>query len=190
MITNVIASALSPVASPLQRPVPRARGTLRPLALDAGDMLTVADGPGTLVHARSGSLWITDERAPGDVVLGAGQSHRIAQGGTTVVEAHRSARVVVEIPHGVRPPASISLSIFGGADRPIPLHGTSLVGRWHTLVAAVARALTRTFTRVAWDAGVEVEPGLRRSRSRHAAEEFTPEAVRDRLQRHYPYPYY
>ena len=192
MITNVIASALAPVASPLGRPAPRSRSTLRPLALDVGDMLSIVDGQGALLHARSGSLWITDERAPGDVVLSPGQSHRIARGGTTVVEAHRPARVVVEVPHGVRAPASITLSLFGAAGQRIAMQGTSLAGRWQIFVAAIARALNGTSTRFAWEDPVDVEPGLRRSSARraHDAEDFTPEAVRDRLQRHYPYPYY
>jgi Protein of unknown function (DUF2917) len=162
----------------------------RPLALCAGDLLRIVDGQGTRVRAKSGVLWITEERVSNDVVLQAGESHRIASRGTTIVEAHRAARIVIEMPVGVPRPAAIELAFPGGLSRRFHLTGSAPRAAFERLQLALAR----TFTRVSWPAPEEAFVGERRRRVRsHArddANDYTPEAVRDRLLRAYPYPYY
>src|SRR5206468_2072120 len=69
---------------------------VRPVALDRGDLLCIRNGRGTRVHAVSGVLWITEENSPEDHVLLPGDAIDLAQTGTAIVLAHRTARVVIE----------------------------------------------------------------------------------------------
>jgi hypothetical protein len=73
--------------------------TVHPLArlrLECGNVLRIRDGRTTVVRALSGTLWITEEGCIEDTVLLAGGFHRIENQGTTLVLAHRTARVVLE----------------------------------------------------------------------------------------------
>jgi hypothetical protein len=180
-----IGALRSPAALDVAR---RPRSIRRPLALDTGDLLRIVDGAGTRIVARSGILWITDERSHEDVVLQPGQTHRIATPGVTIVEAHRPARLVVEAPHVARMPAALELVFGNGGDS----RDVSLLGQRPTWLAWLAHGLAHAWRLVAPKrldyAPVDHRPRARSS-SRHDAEDFTPEAVRDRLLRssHHPY---
>lgn len=63
------------------------------LRLARGQMLRVVDGTGTTVCAREGTLWVTEENRPRDVVLSCGSSYRLAGRGVAVIEALGEASV-------------------------------------------------------------------------------------------------
>jgi hypothetical protein len=59
------------------------------LRLGAGQVLRVLDGAGSTICAREGSVWITEENQPRDVILEAGGCYRLRRPGLAVVNALR-----------------------------------------------------------------------------------------------------
>jgi hypothetical protein len=57
------------------------------LRLDRGQILKLRDGAGSTICAREGSVWITEENLPRDIVLEAGNCYRLRQPGVAVVHA-------------------------------------------------------------------------------------------------------
>lgn len=174
-------------------PIARTRPAMRrPVSLDTGDLLRVDAGAGTLIIARSGSLWITDATSQDDVVLLGGDTHRIRGGGATLIEAHRPARLIIEVPHVARAPSRIELLFGNGRESralSLPASGARAWREWlKHAIARVAHSLKST--RVDHDM-LEGRPRLRRGGgARHDPADYTPEAMRDRLLRGLPYPYY
>ena len=65
------------------------------LRLERGQTLRVVDGAGSMICAHSGSLWITEENRPRDVVLSTGGCYRLREPGVAVVEALAQASVTL-----------------------------------------------------------------------------------------------
>ena len=129
---------------------PRVSGTtevaspiVRPLALDRGDSLHIRNGRGTRVRAASGVLWITEENSPADHVLLPGDAIDLAQTGMAIVLAHRAARVVVEVPSGVRPPRAVEMALAGGGSRWRIALAAPTTSSSSMMGAGVARAIGR-----------------------------------------------
>ena len=61
--------------------------------LQRGRFLRVMDGAGSTVTAHAGSVWITEQDSPRDVVLRAGQSLRLRRSGLALVEAFSDAAI-------------------------------------------------------------------------------------------------
>ena len=57
------------------------------LRLIQGQMLKVRDGAGSTVCALEGSVWITEENQPRDVVLEPGGCYRLRRPGVAIVHA-------------------------------------------------------------------------------------------------------
>jgi hypothetical protein len=57
------------------------------LRLDRGQILRMRDGAGSTICAREGSVWITEENLPRDIVLQPGSCYRLRQPGLAVVHA-------------------------------------------------------------------------------------------------------
>ncbi len=57
------------------------------LRLDRGQILRLRDGAGSTICAREGSVWITEEKLPRDIVLEAGSCYRLRRPGLAVVHA-------------------------------------------------------------------------------------------------------
>lgn len=55
--------------------------------------LGVRDAAGTTVCCRDGSVWITEERNPRDVILVAGNCYRLKEAGLTLLRAFGDATV-------------------------------------------------------------------------------------------------
>jgi hypothetical protein len=87
---------------------------VRPVALDRGNVLRIKNGRGTRVHTASGVLWITEENSHEDHVLLPGDAIDLAKTGTAIVFAHRTARIVVEVPAGVTPPHAVEMALADG----------------------------------------------------------------------------
>jgi len=68
---------------------------VKKIDLARGAILSLRGASGQTVHAREGTLWVTEERADGDVMLQRGQSFRISGRGLTVVEAFSDASIVI-----------------------------------------------------------------------------------------------
>ncbi|RZT95294.1 DUF2917 domain-containing protein [Rivibacter subsaxonicus] len=66
--------------------------------LRKGQLLALAGRSGLRIDCREGSLWITQDRDPVDVVLEAGQSHVLAGDERVLVQALAPARLVVRPP--------------------------------------------------------------------------------------------
>ncbi|MGH2668811.1 MAG: DUF2917 domain-containing protein [Burkholderiales bacterium] len=66
------------------------RGALR---LARGQTLKVRDGAGSTLCAREGTVWITEENSPRDVVLKPGNCFRLGKPGLTIVQAFADASV-------------------------------------------------------------------------------------------------
>jgi hypothetical protein len=64
--------------------------------LAQGDLLPLDGAKGVRVSCVEGSLWLTEERGAGDVVLQAGQSYEVEASGRTLVQAMSRSRVAVQ----------------------------------------------------------------------------------------------
>jgi len=64
------------------------------LRLERGQLLKVRDGAGGTVCALEGSVWITEENQPRDVVLAPGGCYRLRQPGLAIVHALSGAASV------------------------------------------------------------------------------------------------
>lgn len=57
------------------------------LALAAGEVVTLDDARGIRIHARTGSVWVTEEANLRDHVVGPGETHIVSRGGRTLIQA-------------------------------------------------------------------------------------------------------
>jgi len=64
--------------------------------LQRGKFLRVREGAGSTVTAHAGSVWITEQDNPRDVVLRPGQSFKLGRPGLTLVEAFSDAAISFE----------------------------------------------------------------------------------------------
>ncbi|MGH8691355.1 MAG: DUF2917 domain-containing protein [Burkholderiales bacterium] len=64
--------------------------------LQRGKFLRVRQGAGSTVTAHAGSVWITEQDNPRDVVLRPGQSFTLARKGLALVEAFSDASISFE----------------------------------------------------------------------------------------------
>lgn len=73
-----------------------ARGNLR---LARKDHLTVVDGRGASVRCLFGSVWLTQDGDPRDIVLGAGEAFTFDRDGVAIVYATADASVAFSSSH-------------------------------------------------------------------------------------------
>lgn len=65
------------------------------LRLARGQTLKVTDARGSTVRCAEGSVWITEEDVPRDVVLEAGAAYRLSRRGLALVHALGDATVAL-----------------------------------------------------------------------------------------------
>jgi hypothetical protein len=65
------------------------------LRLGRGQTLKVIDALGSTVCVREGSVWITEENLPQDVVLEAGHCYRLSRQGLALVHAFGDATIAL-----------------------------------------------------------------------------------------------
>ena len=65
------------------------------LRLARGQTLRVIDALGSIIRCAEGSVWITEEDMPDDVVLEAGHSYRLSRKGLALVHAFGDATVAL-----------------------------------------------------------------------------------------------
>ena len=65
------------------------------LALDAGQVVTLEDARGVRIQARTGTVWVTEERNPRDHILVAGQTLVVSRSGRTVIQAMQPAWIAL-----------------------------------------------------------------------------------------------
>jgi len=65
------------------------------LRLARGQTLKVTDALGGTIRCSEGSVWITEENVPQDVVLEAGASYRLSRRGLALVHAFGDATVAL-----------------------------------------------------------------------------------------------
>jgi len=65
------------------------------LRLARGQTLKVTDALGSTICCNEGSVWITEENMPKDVVLEAGGCYRLRRAGLALVHAFRDASVAL-----------------------------------------------------------------------------------------------
>ena len=65
------------------------------LRLDANATAWIARPRGCTVTCETGTLWLTNDHEPADVILEAGQSHRCASASKLAIHAMSAARVAV-----------------------------------------------------------------------------------------------
>jgi quercetin dioxygenase-like cupin family protein len=66
------------------------------IELQAGDVLPLERASGVRLTALEGSLWLTEEGEPGDVVLQPGQSFAVEAKGRALVQALSRSRLAIE----------------------------------------------------------------------------------------------
>jgi hypothetical protein len=66
------------------------------IALQRGQFLRVVNGAGSTLTAHGGSVWITEQDNPRDVVLRAGQNMTLRRSGVALVEAFEDASIFLE----------------------------------------------------------------------------------------------
>lgn len=126
------------------------RSVRKPIALDRGNLLRIYDGAGLRLTPASGVLWITEEQSANDTVLLPGDTHRLDRPGLAVVQAHRPARVLIELPAGAVAPRRVDFALaLGGPGRRVafPTRGRVLIARW---ARAIAIALRKAHAALAW----------------------------------------
>ncbi len=77
-------------------PTPTAPAACAVQELDAGTIVRVAQPMGRTISCQTGSLWLTFDNQPQDVVIEAGQSHRCTNGSALLIQSLVNARVLVE----------------------------------------------------------------------------------------------
>jgi hypothetical protein len=131
-----------------------APAVVKPIALDQGDSLSIRNGRGTRIRAASGVLWVTEENCLKDYVLVPGDSIALVQPGTAMVLAHRTSRIVIEVPAGVTPPRWVELAMRSGKSavrialavpttRSLSTTGEKIAGATKRIFAAI-RAIVAT----------------------------------------------
>jgi hypothetical protein len=70
--------------------------------LQQGEILPLERARGVRITAVEGTLWVTEEHDPVDVVLEAGESHAVETAGRTLVQAMGRSRLSLESP-GAQP---------------------------------------------------------------------------------------
>ena len=60
-----------------------------------GQTLRVVDGAGTTVTCKEGTLWVTEENQPRDLVLEAGARVRLKRAGLTLIQALTPAKLSI-----------------------------------------------------------------------------------------------
>lgn len=68
------------------------RGNLR---LARGQTLRIRDGGGSTIECRRGTVWVTEENRPRDVVLGPGARHVLSKPGLAFVQALGDAELAL-----------------------------------------------------------------------------------------------
>lgn len=66
------------------------------IELQRGDILPLERASGVRLSCLEGTLWLTEENAPVDVVLSTGEAYDVEAKGRTLVQAMTTARVAVE----------------------------------------------------------------------------------------------
>ena len=65
------------------------------LTLQAGQVLTLDDARGVCIRSRTGTVWITQEGSPKDLIVGPGDAIVVARNGRTVVQALKTAWISI-----------------------------------------------------------------------------------------------
>ena len=68
------------------------------VSLAAGEVLSLDDAEGLLIHARIGTVWVTKEDDVEDHIIGPGDALVIDKPGRTVVQALAPARLLIRGP--------------------------------------------------------------------------------------------
>jgi hypothetical protein len=68
------------------------------VSLAAGEVLSLDNVEGILIHARDGTVWITEENDLEDHIVGPGCALVIDKPGRTVVQAIAPARISIRAP--------------------------------------------------------------------------------------------
>ena len=68
------------------------------IELDGGQTLRLQDARGASVTVVAGTVWVTQEGDPGDVVLTTGERHVVERGGLSVLQALDASRVTIGPP--------------------------------------------------------------------------------------------
>jgi len=115
--------------------------------LEQGAQLVVEDGPGLLVYVWEGNLWLTEEGARQDRLLGAGSWIRLTRGGAAVGHAFKRTVLTLTAPAPEHYARSIVLVATGGERRelyrPARERGRSVGARLHRLWAGLFPARAR-----------------------------------------------
>jgi hypothetical protein len=115
----------------------------KPIALDRDNLLRIYDGEGLRLTPASGVLWITEEQSANDTVLLPGETHRLEKPGLAVVQAHRAARILMELPAGAAAPRRVDFALaLGGPGRRVefPTRGRARIARLARAIAIAMRA--------------------------------------------------
>ena len=84
--------------------------------LPSGDLMLIQDGAGRELAVFGGTVWVTQSNDGRDIFLHHGDTFRIEQDGTTIVEALADAQVVLLPPTLDAPvPTGPSLALAGSA---------------------------------------------------------------------------
>jgi len=106
------------------------------IGMPRGSLLRVEDGAGVLVHVWHGELWFTEEGSGRDIVLAAGQWHRLGRDGAAVAHAFQSSVLGLSAAEPWTGARRVVL-VRAGAE-PVVLHRSSRVQPWQGLRRLVA----------------------------------------------------
>ena len=100
--------------------------------LNERDTISVVDGKGARIAVVDGSVWITQEHDPRDVMLRPGQSFTLDRNGTAIIEALADAEVALDASgdcmQSAVPRANLtSLAVLGYERHPLSPRGGTVV---------------------------------------------------------------
>ena len=97
--------------------------------LEHRGVLRITGGAGLLVTAHAGTLWITEEGDPRDVIVTNDRSHRIGRDGLAIVNALEHAIVTISAPLGVQARWTIDGATAIGAPNGVQIRPRKRGGR-------------------------------------------------------------
>ncbi|MGE5668570.1 MAG: DUF2917 domain-containing protein [Betaproteobacteria bacterium] len=71
--------------------------------LGSREAITLSDIRGATLRVTRGTLWVTQDKNPQDIVLRTGDDWAVERGGDTVIEAHGGATFCIVAPHAAGP---------------------------------------------------------------------------------------
>jgi hypothetical protein len=111
------------------------------IGMPRGSLLRVDDGAGVLVHVWQGEVWLTEEGSERDLVLTAGQWHRLNRDGAALLQSFQ--RSVLGLSAAEPWTGARRVELRRAGTEPVVLHRAGRTQPWQALRRLVAACFRR-----------------------------------------------